>query len=281
MPNSLRSAVELVPEKLYAVGGMLPLDGRISWAPISTRGYQPINCYAIVEGANALIVDTGLPIHEQRILAQLDAIIPEGAHVDVYLTRAEMDCVGNLGAISQRFDLGTIYTGGRYNPFDAFDQLGSVTEGRIEAKSIVRILPGESIRITQSRTIDVIMPPFKMLASHWAYDATTKTMFTSDLYAHQALASPDYDPVLAPEMDDADLASVCAFVESRYWWIHQIAVPEIVVNLRRIFDDKARQIERIAPTRGCILEDGSMIRRHTGFLEELVQPVQTAEAVAS
>jgi len=30
-------AVEVVPDKLYRLGAMMPLDGRISWVPTSLR----------------------------------------------------------------------------------------------------------------------------------------------------------------------------------------------------------------------------------------------------
>jgi hypothetical protein len=38
----------IVPDKLYRVGGCIPMDGRASWAPRSATGYQPCE-YAIQE----------------------------------------------------------------------------------------------------------------------------------------------------------------------------------------------------------------------------------------
>ena len=262
--------IELVPGRLYAIGDVIPLDGRISWVPDSASGYQPINCYLLIEGDRALLVDTGVPIHEDSVVRQLQTVLRANPKLDIYLTRAEMDCVGNLGTISEAFSVGTVYTGGRFNPFDAFDQLGSISDGRPGAESIVRIMPGESIELSPTRRVQVLTPPFKMLASHWAYDVATETLFTSDLFAHHAVTQPTYDPVVSSVTDGTDYESVKAFVESRYWWIHQVASPEPGQKLSAIFHDAERRISRVAPTRGCILEGRAAIDKHVGFLERLI-----------
>ena len=52
-------AVELIPDQLYRIGAMMPLDGRISWVPPDVRGFQPANSFVVLDGLNATLIDTG------------------------------------------------------------------------------------------------------------------------------------------------------------------------------------------------------------------------------
>src|SRR3954447_6772610 len=76
-PSRVRSSVShdlpitLVASRLYGLGGMAALDGRVSWAPQNARGYQPVNCYLLVEAERALLIDTGLPVHLSQVTEQL------------------------------------------------------------------------------------------------------------------------------------------------------------------------------------------------------------------
>src|ERR1700720_4279644 len=91
------AAVEVIPGKLYGLGGRVWLDGRVSWAP-DEQAYQPINCYLLL-GEDPILVDTGLPAHEREVIGQLRSVLPNNRSTAVFLSRAEWDCIGNLGAI--------------------------------------------------------------------------------------------------------------------------------------------------------------------------------------
>ncbi len=102
-PASAADPLTLVNDRLYRLGGQVELDERVSWVPPGTQGWLPANCYAVVEGDEVLLIDTGLACHEASVLGALDQLVEPGKKVKVFITRSEMDCVSNLGAIASRF----------------------------------------------------------------------------------------------------------------------------------------------------------------------------------
>jgi len=105
MTTSLDTAVEVVPGALYECGGMIPLDGRVSWMSREARGYQPVSGYVLTTETGALLVDTGVALHQQDVFAQISSALGERTEVDLFFTRAELDCVGNLGAVANAFSI--------------------------------------------------------------------------------------------------------------------------------------------------------------------------------
>jgi glyoxylase-like metal-dependent hydrolase (beta-lactamase superfamily II) len=250
--DSLGEAVELVPGRLFALGGMVELDGRVSWMPPQVGGFQPVNAYLLVEGANALLVDTGLALHEESIIAQLEAALPAGCELRIYVTRAEGESIGNLGPIAVRFNAKTTYTGGVNNPFDSFDQVASVVERRLPSQPI--ILSGRRVVVTQTA-------PIKMIACFWVYDSDTETLFTADTFGHHVLTGSSYTVRATPSADAIALARIGDFTLARYWWLERIDdTRELVAGLDAVFRD--RVVSRIAPGYGCIIEGRENVAKH-------------------
>jgi pimeloyl-ACP methyl ester carboxylesterase len=89
--------VELVPGKLYRLGGTVPMDGRLSWVPASWQGpdsllHEALNSDLLIEGDRAMLVDSGVTVHREAIVAQIAgarlAVIPGAGHyVPVERTR--------------------------------------------------------------------------------------------------------------------------------------------------------------------------------------------------
>ena len=61
--NQLITPLPLVPGKLYRLGGIVPIDGRLSWRRAGLTGYEPISAFLLLEDDNALIIGTGVRLH--------------------------------------------------------------------------------------------------------------------------------------------------------------------------------------------------------------------------
>jgi flavorubredoxin len=263
------TAVALVPDRLYAVGGTVPLDGRISWMSATDRGHQPVSGSLLTEGSSALLVDTGVALHEDDVIAQLGSILDPTTQLDVFFTRAELDCVGNLGRIANTFPLRSVRAGGVQNPFDSFDSVGLVGSATAELE-IDRLLGGESIALGGGgRTLEVITPAFKMLNTFWAYDEATATLFTSDVFGHTFLADPAYRPVVTAADDGADYDQLRRNTIAKFWWLDEVVTERIGDEVEQVFAE--REIERIAPAHGCVLAGRDVVQRHIEWLLQLLR----------
>jgi flavorubredoxin len=268
LQTTVHTAVELVPEKLYAVGGMIPLDGRISWMSTSDRGFQPVSGYVVKEGSSALLVDTGVALHQAAVLAQIGAVIGAGTEVDLFFTRAELDCVGNLGAIANAFTIGSVRAGGVQNPFDAFDSVGLVGSSEADV-GVERLLGGEAIELGGGRPIDVLSPPLRMLNTFWAYDRATRTLFTSDAFGHTFVDDDAYRPVLTSDADTSDYDRLRRNTIAKFWWLESVVTPRVADAVEQIFAE--REIERIAPAHGCVLDGRELVDRHLAWMLQLLR----------
>lgn len=261
-------AFELVTGKLYAIGGSVPMDGRISWLSAEDSGFQPVNGYLLKEGSSALLIDTGVALHRGEVLAQLSGLLDEQTRLEVFFTRAELDAAGNLVAIAAKYGVETVHAGGNVNPFDAFEEVGRV--GRITANfSVQRVGVGQSLRVGDGRRIEVIRPPLRTLNTCWLYDAGTKTLFTSDAFGHTFLQQDRYCPILTSKTDTCDYAQLRRHTLARYWWLEHAVSPRVADDIEQLFEKL--DPERIAPDHGCVLEGSELVKRHLGWLTQVLR----------
>ena len=256
-------SAEIIPGKLYVVGGTVELDGRVSWAPSHLKGFQPANCYVLVGGDAALIVDPGLACHEHLVIRQLKTLLPETPELIIFLTRSELDCIGNLGGIASAFTIRQMYAGGSANPFDAFDNANIIDAGvRAAHVRLVRLPPGYTFAISESRTFKILTPEIRLLATYWGYDSGTKTLFTSDSFTHGTMKHMNSSRIIDADSDD-ELSddALRDHLYSKFGWLEHAASRErIRRSLRTIFEEQ--EIEVIAPTHGCVLLGRFTVERH-------------------
>lgn len=252
--------VEIVPGRLYRLGDNVEVDGRISWVSLGANGFEPINSYLLLEDHAALLVDTGVACHEERIVQQLRRLLPRDAALSVFLTRLESDCLGNLGAISTNVPVSRVYAGGVSNPFDYFEDINSAEMMRHSyAMELERKRPGEEILLSDSRTLKVLRPPLRLLSTSWLYDEATHTLFTSDSFGHSQVEYATDKPLLdSAEREDFDAARAHLF--TKFDWLLASKTDEIRRRLSATFED--RTIDVIAPTHGCVLKGRTLVRRH-------------------
>lgn len=252
-------AVEVVPGRLLRLGSVVELDGNISWSPPAVRGYQPVNSYLLIGDEDATLIDTGVAAHRGRLLEQLDLVLPKDKQLNVFLTRSEFDCIGNIAAIAEVHPIARLLSGGNANPFDGFDQVTGVSASW---ESRVKLSRGG---MSEDVDLEIIVPEVRLIATFWAYDARSKALFTSDLFGHTIMSEPNGDVVIDRlEADRSTADSVRLHNSERYHWFRHARSPRPAADLRRIFG--THDIQVIAPTHGCVLKGGAVVRRHLDLL---------------
>jgi hypothetical protein len=255
--------VELVPDRLYVLGDSVTTDGRVSWAPEAHDVYQPQNCFVLTDGDASLVVDPGPAIVQASVLAGLDAIPASDVAPIIFLTRYQLDGIGNLGPVAERLSPSAVYSGGVINPFDSFDQVGAAQGGDL-ALTFSRISPGEPV-IYGDSTFEVLAPMLRLLATYWGYDRTTGTLFTSDSFTHAVVTDRADRPVVdAPELDRSTVDDVRAHVVATFEWLQGANTAPIIEWLQKLFDE--RDVRTIAPDRGCVLNGAEIVNRHLDLM---------------
>lgn len=277
-------AETLVDERLYVVGGLIPLDGRVSWVPADATGFQPSNAFALVEGEHGLLIETGLAYHEALLLNQLAGPLSRVRDLKVLLTRAEMDVISNLGAIHQRFGVDELVTGGLSNPFDAFDDANSeVKPGRRQiderSKTGDSIIRSPEIELGLDRKVEVFSPVLRFLPTYWGWDGATRTLFTSDSFSHTAIADETSPRVIDENTPDSTtVEAVEAFMFAKFEWLARARTESFRQFLIETFDK--RQPEILAPTRGCVLKGRKVVERHLALVLDALSDERRQEGWA-
>jgi flavorubredoxin len=257
--------LELVPGKLFALGGTIQLDGRVTWVPADAHGWQPAQCYLALGGDSALLIDTGLKHHEAAVLSQLHELLPRGTRLSIFLTRSEFDCTGNFGAVLAAFEVDSLYTGGTTNPFDAFADMTAMPDAWRKKVELSRTPVGDAIPFDESGRWLVLAPALRTLATFWAYDTETRTLFSSDVFGHTTLEAADGRPVIDdPQADTVSYEQVREHLLSKFFWLRLARTRKIEADIRELF--KRYPIEIIAPAHGCVLRGQAIVDRHKDML---------------
>lgn len=263
--ESMGGVIELVPGELYALGGLIELDGSVTWAPSHVRGYQPVNCYLALEGDQSTLIDTGLAIQEDVILRQLREVLPQPPQLLVVLTRAEYECMGNLGAVIRAMSITDLYTGGTNNPFDGPDDADSPRGKWNNLVKLGTIPPAEPRRVGRSSRLEVHSAPVRILPTHWLYASVAECLFTSDLFGHTVLEDPSEPRVISSVSSawkpEPGLVAVKEHLLAKFGWLGMAdQAATIIENLDTFFG--RHQVTIIAPTHGCILVGRDVVEHH-------------------
>lgn len=264
-------ALELVAGRLFLLGDSIPLDGRVTWVPPDARGWQPVNTYVLKEGDAYLVIDPGVYAHRATVGDQLQRVVPRGAPVSIFLTRAEPDATGNIGEIASRFPVRRLYAGGGPNPFDAFEAASLMDPARRgERIQMERMPPGYRVPVGGERNVEVMRPAIRLLATWWGYDHLTRTLFSSDTFGHTVQAERDGPRVLGPgDGAQDDVATVKEHVLAKFGWLASARTRAVADNLREMFS--GRDIERIAPGHGLVIEGSRAVAAHLRALERALE----------
>lgn len=266
------SAVELVPDRLYLLGDAVELDGRVSWVPADVRGWTPVNCYALVEPGAVLVVDPGPAVLAGRVADQLAELVAPGTPVSVLLTRAEPDTTGGLGELDRRFGVRRLWAGGGPNPFDGFSAAAEADADGRERIQLERTPDGFAVDVAPGRPVRILRPAVRLLATWWAHDEATGTLFTSDSFGHTVLAHQD-GPRRVSGADRPAVPDVRAHLTAKFGWLAHARTPALREGTRDLVD--GRTVTRIAPGHGCVIEGPDAVRAHLDAVDAALADLAT------
>jgi flavorubredoxin len=273
-PATGTPGIEQLAPDLHVLGGVIPSDQKVSWCAPRPGEFQPINCYLLQAGGQNLLIDTGVAAHEATVLGQLESLMPSGSSISVYLTRAELECFSNLGAIAERYVVAQLLTGGVLNPFDAFDGIRAQQYHRNRVQFDAGELRGAPIiRLRQveipERQLEVVSARLRLLPAFWLFDPGSGTLFTSDSFGHCTLRSRTESRILTEsETDTTDFETVASQLLTKFTWLRDAKTEAIRNDVAQIFE--RLKPEMVAPTHGRILAGRSVVNRHLSLVLEVL-----------
>jgi len=287
--NQIISPLPLVPDKLYRLGGVVPIDGRLSWRRAGLTGYEPISAYLLLEDNNALIIGTGVRLHRELIIEQIRSLI--GARqLHIYAGRNEADEIGNLAALVKAFNVKDVWFAGAGHLLKWFehDDFGGKAPSAEEVTMhfLTSIdSPGRRLIREFNRPTEVAFDPnhqlqlintrLTVLGFSWLYDAGTKTLFCSDFFSEGKLDFLDQSVVMPTDMR-MTLDEVRNHIFTRFEWMAEADTAPLIEDLRKFFD---QPIERLAPYHGLVIEGQEQIRHHLDLAIKTLESSMTFSAL--
>jgi flavorubredoxin len=261
---------------LTALTDLVPLDGRLSWVPPDLRGFEPHTKFLITNGDRILLLDTGVAAHEQSLLESLAPHV-DGRKLTILVTRNELDCLGNLGALADRYpDAQVLST-------NALPVIGLVhlKSARREQIAVDRVRHGETLAAYGFANLRIIAPAIRLLGTGWVVDDRSKTLFPSDFFAADLL-DREGDDVLRRDMRDFPAPErLRAIIASKFDWIARADRPLVMDRWRTVFS--ALRLDAIAPSHGRMTQGAAcvdaVIEAYRQAVETLLRkPASEAEA---
>jgi flavorubredoxin len=259
------SRIERISEDVLVLTDLVPIDGRVSWIPQDARGFEPYNEYIVLSDDRALLIDTGVALHEDSVLASLREVIGSRELV-VFITRIELDCLGNLGRI-----------------FDLFPRVQVTTSNIVPLLKLVHIAdttppPLPPVRLPIGSTLAQFGFPrlriyealIRTLGATWLWDENTGTLFTTDIFCTDMLSSAD-QAVL--RRDSADLQSPDAvrnFVLRKFDWLESADSKKLLPPWETFFSQV--HPAALAPIHGRVQVGRDLVSQVVGTYRKAIFP---------
>jgi flavorubredoxin len=260
---------ELVPGELYRLGEAARLDGTVSWVHPDRRGWLPVNAYLLRRGSAAVLIDTGVAAHRDAVLAGLGDLLDGVESLVLVLSRVvEYDSTGNATSVIRRFGPKRVVAHTPAAPWiDYNDPEPFLEEAAAARPTYEEFGPQVKWGREDELALEVIRTPLRLLLTAWTYDPHTRTLFTSDSFGY-SLLNGGADPRITAAGDDLESGRVEEQMLAKFNWLDAADTSPIVRGLDGIFGD--REIDRIAPGFGCVIEGADVVRRHRDMVREVV-----------
>lgn len=271
--GSVADPVKLA-DRLVLLANAVELDGRVAWYPDSVRGFASVNAYLLLEGEDAVLVDTGVTAHREAVIGQIRASLP-GETLSIAFTRiGEYAAICNTMAIAERVPVEALYAMVpqaidwvefrlRADRPDIGWAIGHPPDNRIAGRE--HGVPVGSA----GRRLHPMPTPVRLLPSQWLYDDGTKTLFTGDAFSHAWRDSPDGPWVVDDAARGIDPGGVAEHLFARCWWIpgakRKTEIQRGVADVFETYD-----VETIAPGFGCVIQGRREVERHYEMLQAAI-----------
>ncbi|WP_165966622.1 hypothetical protein [Actinomadura sp. 7K507] len=253
----MTEVTELVPGTLYRIGATVPARD-LTWTPGGPGVHEPLNCYLLTTPDEAIFLDTGPAIVRPQVMAAAREQVDGGRSLWIFPTRNEFDCVGNLGPLLDlRDDARLLFGGGG----GILEWIGDADgRGFLGRREIVLAPNGTSTAFSGGVRLHWMDAPVKeMFLTQWAYEESTRTLFTSDFFGWVHARSAT-GPVVADRPDDLpEAAEVAAEIPHRVNWLPGATAPDVLEAFERTVT--AYDVERIAPVHGQVISGAATVRR--------------------
>ena len=259
------SPSSVVGNALYAVGGSISVDGRLSWYGNEHQGrYVPFNTYLLKEAQDLLLLESGVPATFASTASQLREILGADAEVlRLAVTRNEPDCVANVPHLVRQFALKTVHSPGLMNTLQFFraDQTGSESTFQHRSTELQMLnfgvgcrpaIPGGEVPVSDERSLEVVAVPLKVLPTVWYYDSVTRTMFCSDSFSDETAVAPDMRVISSVDERDILVGRARRHFSGKFDWLLRSELSSVIADLEGIFG--RYDIEILAPTRGAVIQ---------------------------
>jgi glyoxylase-like metal-dependent hydrolase (beta-lactamase superfamily II) len=260
-----------LPPGVVRLGLAVKLDGRTSWGA-GRAGWMPISCHAVVDRDDGVIVDSGVPSHRQAITAQLRDLTAR--RITLVLTRLnEFDAIGNAVALCREEPVDRVYMHYPSLHWLEFEPGAELAGSRAEKIDVRTLASGGSVPVCRdgSRDLEVLHAPIRLLNTSWLYDKATRTLFTSDAFAHALIDREDDPPNVDFESDTSSTDDVYMSLMPKFSWLFGADVSGIRSEVIDLFEQ--RDVRAIAPGLGCALIGSQTVERHVNMLLEVLDDV--------
>jgi hypothetical protein len=261
------------------------VDGRVSWHGRGVRGWATSNCVLVREGGRALLIDTGLTIHREAVLAALRELVGPGVRLEILSSRiGEFDVIGNLVDVVAAHGVRKVYAAFGEAPrwadmhpghrlADVVPRAGDIVTEVLPRESVVHVAPG--------RSLEVVRPSLRNLSTYWAYDRATRTMFTADSFCYGVAESATGPWLIDEAADDTTLEQVRhhLLTGSRFWWLEGSRVDEIRAEVAALFARCPTDV--IVPGCGRIILGRRAVDRHVALLDAALTAIGITTEVAA
>jgi len=236
--------------RVHRLGGEILLDEGTSWCPPGVHQREPVSAYLIKGDHGAVLVDTGIRLHEAGILAQLDELLDPDEPLSIVLTRTEMECCLNIPAIEE------------HHRIDAVWYTGGITVPRSAAPAQrISVEPGtwREMEVREGITLHFISPLLRLLPTLWVFDPASGALLTSDAFTH-----------LAPQSEDTAPADPTGGLH-KFRWFGDADTGSIAADVRQIVRD--RSVAAIGPGYGWPVTGTDACRREAERLAVCLEEV--------
>lgn len=267
---------EVHRDKVYALSNSYRIDGRVGSYPTDTRGYAPWNVYVIREPGTAVIIGTGMTIHETPLLEQLGTLIND-ERVALFPLSYEFTNLCNARPIADRFRVeSVIHPEGRPEPsgwLNVRPEFAARREDGLDRATQRIYRTGDEIWVDEagSRRLKVLFPALRLLATQWIYDKESKSLLTQDVFTWVSRPADTTPWVLQPgDQDETAIETVTSvLLGNRYWWLAGARNADVIRNrLKRLFEEY--EVCNILPQNGSPLIGAEVVQRHVQLLDEAI-----------
>jgi hypothetical protein len=278
----------LYEDKLFALSHPYELDGRATGHPLDERGYAPMQCYLLREEDRALLIGSGLTMHQEAVLTGLETLL-DRQKLSFMPLGFDFANLCNARPIADRFGYEYVFQGPLVRaphlwlnfrpefPTDETDPLRAAEPFPMRTGA-----PIDHLDASGGRTLHLLVPGLRLLPNQWLYDEATKTLFTVDVFTWVKRDDANGPWVVTDEDDDdTTLETVENFLyNNRYWWLKGADTTRIRNSLAEVFE--RYEVTTIAPEYGSVLRGEKVVKRHVQLLDDLLasapdQPEQSVE----